>query len=131
MKSTELCFFNVFLLQIDLTWPRAVQMFEFLKPKALPEYDSLRTNTISAEVRVALCDRQFAEKCFTFSCGCPIDVWFKYVYMYMQLEGLLRRIVLLVPQDNYTGNTIESVTNYIEGTIAQKPALPEGKSMDV
>ena len=40
----------VFLLQIDLTWTRAVQMFEFLKPKALPEYDSLRTNTISAEV---------------------------------------------------------------------------------
>ncbi|KAK3607470.1 hypothetical protein CHS0354_015617 [Potamilus streckersoni] len=36
--------------QIHLTWDRAVDLFEYFKPKTLPEFDSFKSDTISGEV---------------------------------------------------------------------------------
>lgn len=37
-------------LQVDLTWEDALFMFEYFKPKALPEFDSYKTSTVSADL---------------------------------------------------------------------------------
>ena len=37
-------------LQLTLEWSRAVQVFDYFKPTSMPEYDSYRTSTVSAEV---------------------------------------------------------------------------------
>lgn len=36
--------------QLTLTWERAVLVFRYFKPNILPEFDSYRTSTISAEL---------------------------------------------------------------------------------
>ena len=40
---------------ISLTLQQAIHMFEYFKPKNLPEFDSFKTDTVSAEVCVCLC----------------------------------------------------------------------------
>lgn len=37
-------------LQVDLTWEDALFMFEYFKPKTLPEFDSYKTSTVSADL---------------------------------------------------------------------------------
>ncbi|KAL3843014.1 hypothetical protein ACJMK2_020975 [Sinanodonta woodiana] len=36
--------------RIHLTWDRAIDLFEYFKPKTLPEFDSFKSDTISGEV---------------------------------------------------------------------------------
>ncbi|XP_054144915.1 calcineurin-binding protein cabin-1 isoform X3 [Melozone crissalis] len=36
--------------QVDLTWEDALFMFEYFKPKTLPEFDSYKTSTVSADL---------------------------------------------------------------------------------
>ncbi|XP_043924776.1 calcineurin-binding protein cabin-1 isoform X3 [Protopterus annectens] len=36
--------------QVDLTWDVAMFMFEYFKPKTLPEFDSYKTSTVSADL---------------------------------------------------------------------------------
>ncbi|XP_035021663.1 calcineurin-binding protein cabin-1 isoform X2 [Hippoglossus stenolepis] len=36
--------------QVDLLWSDALFMFQYLKPKSLPEFDSYKTSTVSAEL---------------------------------------------------------------------------------
>ena len=50
-----LSFVNFLLLlllvfQVDLTWERCEAVFDYFKPKTLPEFDSYKTSTVSAEV---------------------------------------------------------------------------------
>ncbi|XP_013404378.1 calcineurin-binding protein cabin-1 [Lingula anatina] len=78
--------------QVTLSWERAVVLFDYFKPKTMPEFDSYRTSAVSAE-----------------------------------LEHLLRRISMLVPQQENQTLTIDSLTAYIEGTSSQVPAIPEDK----
>ncbi|XP_076347198.1 calcineurin-binding protein cabin-1-like isoform X4 [Tachypleus tridentatus] len=40
--------------QIILTWERAVQLFDYFKPSVLPEFDSYKSSTISAECEILL-----------------------------------------------------------------------------
>ncbi|XP_019949445.2 calcineurin-binding protein cabin-1 isoform X4 [Paralichthys olivaceus] len=44
--------------QVDLLWSDALFMFQYLKPKSLPEFDSYKTSTVSAELANLL--RRFA-----------------------------------------------------------------------
>ncbi|XP_007955587.1 calcineurin-binding protein cabin-1, partial [Orycteropus afer afer] len=37
-------------LQVDLVWEDALFMFEYFKPKTLPEFDSYKTSTVSADL---------------------------------------------------------------------------------
>lgn len=37
-------------LQVDLLWEDALFMFEYFKPKTLPEFDSYKTSTVSADL---------------------------------------------------------------------------------
>lgn len=37
-------------LQVVLTWDQAVPLFDYFKPKQLPEFDSLKAITVAAEV---------------------------------------------------------------------------------
>ena len=39
-----------FPFQITLSWDRCLQLFNYFKPRSIPEFDSLKTNTVSAEV---------------------------------------------------------------------------------
>lgn len=39
------CFF-----QVELHWNNALFMFQYFKPKSLPEFDSYKTSTVSAEL---------------------------------------------------------------------------------
>lgn len=43
--SLHLSFF-----QVDLIWEDALFMFEYFKPKTLPEFDSYKTSTVSADL---------------------------------------------------------------------------------
>lgn len=45
-------------LQIELLWSDALFMFQYFKPKSLPEFDSYKTSTVSAELANLL--RRFA-----------------------------------------------------------------------
>lgn len=36
--------------QVDLIWEDALFMFEYFKPKTLPEFDSYKTSTVSADL---------------------------------------------------------------------------------
>ena len=36
--------------QIELTWERAEEIFEYFKPKLLPEFDSYKTEAVPGEV---------------------------------------------------------------------------------
>ncbi len=44
---------NFWSFQIDLTWDKCGPLFDFFKPKNMPEFDSLKTNTVSTEVCVS------------------------------------------------------------------------------
>lgn len=37
-------------LKVDLIWEDALFMFEYFKPKTLPEFDSYKTSTVSADL---------------------------------------------------------------------------------
>lgn len=37
-------------LQVDLLWEDALFMFDYFKPKTLPEFDSYKTSTVSADL---------------------------------------------------------------------------------
>ncbi len=45
-------------LQVELQWCDALFMFQYFKPKSLPEFDSYKTSTVSAELANLL--RRFA-----------------------------------------------------------------------
>lgn len=45
-------------LQVELLWSDALFMFQYFKPKSLPEFDSYKTSTVSAELANLL--RRFA-----------------------------------------------------------------------
>lgn len=38
------------VLQVELLWSDALFMFRYFKPKSLPEFDSYKTSTVSAEL---------------------------------------------------------------------------------
>lgn len=38
------------VFKVDLTWEDALFMFEYFKPKTLPEFDSYKTSTVSADL---------------------------------------------------------------------------------
>jgi len=40
-----------FCCQLSLTWDKCQVIFDFFKPKTLPEYDSYKTSAVSADVR--------------------------------------------------------------------------------
>lgn len=42
------CFLS--FLKVDLIWEDALFMFEYFKPKTLPEFDSYKTSTVSADL---------------------------------------------------------------------------------
>lgn len=42
--------FLFFPSQVDLQWGDALFMFEYFKPKTLPEFDSYKTSTVSADL---------------------------------------------------------------------------------
>jgi len=42
--------YNWFCFQVLLTWDKCPVIFDFFKPKTLPEYDSYKTSAVSAEV---------------------------------------------------------------------------------
>jgi calcineurin-binding protein cabin-1 len=47
-----ICFFKDHnASNISLQWDHAVDVFEYFKPKTLPEFDGYRSETISAEVK--------------------------------------------------------------------------------
>lgn len=46
------------VLQVELLWSDALFMFQYFKPKSLPEFDSYKTSTVSAELANLL--RRFA-----------------------------------------------------------------------
>lgn len=46
MLSVEL----ICVLQVELLWGDALFMFQYFKPKTLPEFDSYKTSTVSAEL---------------------------------------------------------------------------------
>lgn len=46
------------LLQVELHWSDALFLFRYFKPKSLPEFDSYKTSTVSAELANLL--RRFA-----------------------------------------------------------------------
>lgn len=48
----------VCLAQVELQWSDALFMFQYFKPKSLPEFDSYKTSTVSAELANLL--RRFA-----------------------------------------------------------------------
>ncbi|KAK6191339.1 hypothetical protein SNE40_003056 [Patella caerulea] len=72
---------------ISLTWIRAQNVFEYFKPSAVPEFDSYKASTVSAE-----------------------------------LEGLLRRVFVLVPEDIGAASRIDTVLKYIDGEINTPPS---------
>lgn len=37
-------------LQVELLWEDALILFEYFKPKSLPEFDSYKTSTVSADL---------------------------------------------------------------------------------
>lgn len=41
---------NYCVLQVELLWGDALFMFQYFKPKSLPEFDSYKTSTVSAEL---------------------------------------------------------------------------------
>lgn len=45
-------------MQVELLWSDALFMFKYFKPKSLPEFDSYKTSTVSAELANLL--RRFA-----------------------------------------------------------------------
>lgn len=45
-------------MQVELRWSDALFMFQYFKPKSLPEFDSYKTSTVSAELANLL--RRFA-----------------------------------------------------------------------
>lgn len=49
---------GVRLLQVELHWSDALFLFRYFKPKSLPEFDSYKTSTVSAELANLL--RRFA-----------------------------------------------------------------------
>lgn len=51
------CVSNV-CVQVELLWSDALFMFQYFKPKSLPEFDSYKTSTVSAELANLL--RRFA-----------------------------------------------------------------------
>ncbi|XP_077631332.1 calcineurin-binding protein cabin-1 isoform X2 [Crocuta crocuta] len=77
--------------QVDLIWEDALFMFEYFKPKTLPEFDSYKTSTVSAD-----------------------------------LANLLKRIATIVPRTERPALSLDKVSAYIEGTLAEVPCLPEG-----
>lgn len=42
--------FGMCALQVELLWSDALFMFQYFKPKSLPEFDSYKTSTVSAEL---------------------------------------------------------------------------------
>lgn len=48
----------IYVLQVELLWSDALFMFRYFKPKSLPEFDSYKTSTVSAELANLL--RRFA-----------------------------------------------------------------------
>lgn len=46
------------VLQVELLWSDALFLFRYFKPKSLPEFDSYKTSTVSAELANLL--RRFA-----------------------------------------------------------------------
>lgn len=46
------------MLQVELLWGDALFMFHYFKPKSLPEFDSYKTSTVSADLANLL--RRFA-----------------------------------------------------------------------
>lgn len=38
------------VFKVDLIWEDALFMFEYFKPKTLPEFDSYKTSTVSADL---------------------------------------------------------------------------------
>lgn len=50
----EVVIYTVFLFaclrQVELQWSDALFMFEYFKPKTLPEFDSYKTSTVSADL---------------------------------------------------------------------------------
>ncbi|KAK2144096.1 hypothetical protein LSH36_785g00023 [Paralvinella palmiformis] len=40
---------------LPLEWSHAVQVFDYFKPTSMPEYDSYKTSTVSAELENFLC----------------------------------------------------------------------------
>ncbi len=62
------------LFQIELTWERSEALFDFFKPKQLPEFDSLKTNTVSAEVRHALISPHCAASLHKYAGAAPTNL---------------------------------------------------------
>jgi len=40
--------------QLALTWDQCASLFEFFKPKNMPEYDSVKTSTVSTDLEILL-----------------------------------------------------------------------------
>ncbi|XP_074660409.1 uncharacterized protein LOC141912887 [Tubulanus polymorphus] len=81
--------------QITLSWESAVMLFYYFKPKTLPEFDSYKTSTVSAD-----------------------------------LENLLRRITLLIPNTDVPQITIDSISQFIDGVTQAPPTFPEEHQPD-
>uniref|UniRef100_A0A667Z7L7 Calcineurin binding protein 1 n=1 Tax=Myripristis murdjan TaxID=586833 RepID=A0A667Z7L7_9TELE len=43
-------FINVLCLRVELLWSNSLFMFQYFKPKTLPEFDSYKTSTVSADL---------------------------------------------------------------------------------
>lgn len=49
-QTAESIFVHFCFLQIELLWSDALFMFHYFKPKSLPEFDSYKTSTVSADL---------------------------------------------------------------------------------
>lgn len=49
-RWTMTLMFGMCALQVELLWSDALFMFQYFKPKSLPEFDSYKTSTVSAEL---------------------------------------------------------------------------------
>lgn len=52
MRWFDQCVFKIsfILSKVELIWEDALFMFEYFKPKTLPEFDSYKTSTVSADL---------------------------------------------------------------------------------
>lgn len=47
---THVAFDESMCLQVELLWSDTLFMFQYFKPKSLPEFDSYKTSTVSADL---------------------------------------------------------------------------------
>lgn len=83
------------MLQVELHWKDALFLFRYFKPKSLPEFDSYKTSTVSAELANLL--RRFAS---IAPLGDTPMLTMEGVAAY--IEGMTEKVSLLSPFHGYS-----------------------------